>query len=212
MLQWDGNLAKTEERATVFEYWERELGKLGPPSFTGTTYWTYPAWIINTINSTSNSSQQWCSGDCYQFAANAFSQVISIFGNPSVPNMPAWGDRHIFNVDHQVMSETALACLFDRHFSWGGDAHTINVADRRYNYDGNDEDVFITFVGPSYRQIIDLSTNNMDTHSVFVIPGGQSGNVLDPQYDNLLPLWQNDQYISMKMKGYTTKHKLTLEK
>jgi len=206
MLKWNGNLASTSLSAAVFQYWVRELGRLGPtPSFTGTDFWTYPYFLVNTINSTSTSSVELCGGDCYKFAANAFSKVISNFDK-----IPTWGDRHTMKFDHQVMSQTPLACLFDREFSWGGDAYTPNLADQPFRYNGSSTDMFYSSAGPSYRQIIDLSNHNMDAKSVFILPTGQSGNVLDPLYDNMLSLWQTEQYIGMKLNDYETHQKLTL--
>jgi len=105
------------------------------------------------------------------------------------------------------MSHSPLACLYDRRFEWGGDANTVNVAGFTQITQTN-ETVFEAVAGPSYRQIVDL--HNLQT-SVFVLPGGQSGNVLDLNYDNMLPLWQADEYIPMQTQNYKVKQSLSLK-
>jgi penicillin amidase len=59
--------------------------------------------------------------------------------------------------------------------------------------------------GPSYRQILDLSDLS---RSLYVHTTGQSGNVFDPAYRDLLPLWRDGRYIPI---GGAPRHTLTLE-
>ena len=66
------------------------------------------------------------------------------------------------------------------------------------NVGGFDED-FVMLWGPSYRHIVDLSDVEK---SIFIIPMGQSGHLLEEGYENLLPLWKNTEYIPMKTTGY----------
>lgn len=76
----------------------------------------------------------------------------------------------------------------------GGDDFTVNVG----HYTPYDPSMQQT-AGPSYRQIVDLSSLDK---SLFLNPMGQSGNELSPHYDNLLPLWSQGQYIPMRMTGF----------
>ena len=46
--------------------------------------------------------------------------------------------------------------------------------------------------GPSYRQIVDLADPGA---AVFIHPTGQSGNVFDRRYRDLLPLWRRGEYL-----------------
>jgi len=41
--------------------------------------------------------------------------------------------------------------------------------------------------GPSFRQVVDLAPG---APSGYALPGGQSGNVFDPRYRDLFPLWR----------------------
>jgi penicillin amidase len=82
-----------------------------------------------------------------------------------------------------------LRSLFSLETGQGGDASTVNVG--AYRLDGS----FRMTDGPSYRHIIDLSGEGGD---LFVHPTGQSGNVFDPRYRNLLPLWREGRYLSLQ--------------
>jgi penicillin amidase len=88
-------------------------------------------------------------------------------------------------------SSTAFPCcsrIFSLETGAGGDASTVNVG--AYRRDGS----FLMTDGASYRQILDLSDFS---RSLYVHTTGQSGNVFDSAYRNLLPLWRDGRYVSM---------------
>lgn len=62
--------------------------------------------------------------------------------------------------------------------------------------------------GPSYRQIVDLGDLQS---SQFVMPMGQSGHLLEEEYDSLLDLWRRNEYIGMRTEGYQVAQQQTLE-
>ena len=49
--------------------------------------------------------------------------------------------------------------------------------------------------GPSYRHLVDLSSP--DQNSLFLNPLGQSGDMFNFLYDNLLEMWSNAEYMNM---------------
>lgn len=61
--------------------------------------------------------------------------------------------------------------------------------------------------GPSYRHVADLPDND---ESVLIHPMGQSGNVLSGDFDNLLDMWAEGEYLPMRTSGYEVKETLTL--
>ena len=61
--------------------------------------------------------------------------------------------------------------------------------------------------GPSYREILNLSDLNQ---SLFAYPGGQSESPLSSWYANLLPKWQDGQYVLFQNQGYPVAARLTL--
>lgn len=68
-------------------------------------------------------------------------------------------------------------------------------------------DDVVAFNRPSYRQIVNLADVEA---SLFLNPLGQNGNQLQPNYDDLLPLWSNGEYMAMKTRGYPVKDQLDL--
>jgi len=201
-LQWNGNESPDSVQATVFEFWYYELGRLG--SETGVVSWGYPYFILNTLK---NETSELCGGSCTNYAAAALTRAISAVGNKSPSNAPAWGGEKLLSINHMVMHSTPLACLFDRVVPYGGDSYTINVGAMTSKYTEESSHPFHQELGPSYRQIIDLS--NME-NSVFVFPMGQSGNLLDKNYDSLLGDYLNDVYVPMQTQNYGVSHTLTL--
>jgi acyl-homoserine lactone acylase PvdQ len=115
------------------------------------------------------------------------------------PALPAWGeDVHLAAVAHQVLHGSPLACLADRTVGHGGEDFTVNVG-------GWDVGGDLTQThGPSVRHVIDIGdkellgedgAENNATASKWVLPGGQEGDLLSPQYQNLLPKWASGDYV-----------------
>ena len=90
----------------------------------------------------------------------------------------------------------------------GGDATTVNVGGKRlFRQDRKDSgDVIFQTEGPSYRHVIDLSSNDTRAErpnqggSVFLNPMGGQGNPLSEEYANYLPAWGRGEYpLSMSL-------------
>lgn len=123
---------------------------------------------------------------CQQYAGDQVCRAVDRAGGQQ------WGyELHPCEIKHQVLTSSVLSCFADRKVAHGGDDWTVNVG-------GFDED-FVMLWGPSYRHIVDLSDVEK---SIFIIPMGQSGHLLEEGYENLLPLWKNTEYIPMKTTGY----------
>jgi acyl-homoserine lactone acylase PvdQ len=70
---------------------------------------------------------------------------------------------------------------FDLETGRGGDGATIDVGS--FAQDSS----FRMVEGPSFRQVVDLAPQG---ESAYALPGGQSGNVFDPRYRDLFPVWE----------------------
>jgi penicillin amidase len=81
-----------------------------------------------------------------------------------------------------------LRRLFSLEKGQGGDGSTVNVG--AYRLDGT----FRMTDGPSYRQIVDFASPDRFR---LVHTTGQSGNVFDRRYRNLLPLWRDGTYFEI---------------
>ena len=97
-----------------------------------------------------------------------------------------WGTVHQVEFPHVFGSHDLLRRIFNiGPFPIGGSHSTVNLGDFRLTRP------FLNHVGPSTRQIYDLSNGN-NTRSV--TPPGQSGQVFQRHYDDQIQLWLNGGY------------------
>ena len=120
------------------------------------------------------------------FAA-AVSELQASYGQ--APDRWQWGKPHFANFDHLVFGEVSpLNSIFNRSIPARGTNFTVNAASPAYETLAMDS-------GASYRHIVDLS--NL-ANSRFIHTTGQSGLAFNPHYDDLIPLWQNVEYLPMR--------------
>ncbi len=139
---------------------------------------------------------------CADFKALTLTGALSTLRRRLGENPSRWRWRrlHRARLPHGVFDRVPLLrALFSLETGAGGDASTVNVG--AYRRDGS----FLMTDGPSYRQILDLSDFS---RSLYVQPTGQSGNVFDRRYRDLLPLWRDGRYLHI---GETPVHTLSLE-
>jgi len=73
----------------------------------------------------------------------------------------------------------------------GGDRTTINLTD--IPFEKNNKNC----IGSSYRMVIDIK----DMLMLISIPGGISGDPLNPNYKNMVQVWKNGGYIKLSSKS-----------
>ncbi|MFZ5517114.1 MAG: penicillin acylase family protein [Candidatus Zhuqueibacterota bacterium] len=101
-----------------------------------------------------------------------------------------WGQIHTITFDHPLGKKAPLNSLFNiGPFPIGGSETTVNNA--TYRMRGNQ---FETVVGPSLRQIIDLSHPNK---SRWMITTGQTAHPLSRHFKDMAPMWLNGDYLPM---------------
>ena len=94
-----------------------------------------------------------------------------------------WGHVRPLTLRHAVGEQAPMDRVFNRGpFPCGGDASTVGQACTDLLDPGANPLVTV-----SLRMVADVGQWD---ESLFVLPGGQSGNPLSPHYDDLLPLWQ----------------------
>lgn len=181
LLRWDGKVSPSSREAALFEGWYARLTRL-PAKEVGEEHWDHPRYILNALEH----GDRACGTrkECLAYAARAFDRTLEGFGG----NVPRWGDIHKTVIDHPVLSKSPLARFADRTLPHGGDESTVNVG----SYDPSS---FEMTAGPSYRQVVSLADPG---DSRFVMPMGESGNLLSSHYDDLLPLWQDGRYLPMR--------------
>jgi len=98
-----------------------------------------------------------------------------------------WGNIHSLTFEHALGKKKPLDRLFNiGPFPLGGSCTSVNNA--MYMLNKNN---FRTIVGPSMRQIVDLSNRK---NSLIVITTGQSGHPLSKHFKDQTPLWLNGKY------------------
>ena len=108
------------------------------------------------------------------------------------PNRWKWGEAHEARLRHRPLSRSSwLRRYFDIAMPSGGDSYTVNVG--RMDF-GDEAEPYANRHAASFRAIYDLADPQA---SVFIHPGGQSGNVLSPHYRDFAPLWARGDYVPM---------------
>jgi len=196
LLAWDGILSPDSQEATVFQTWYVGLSSLTQAE-TGEDYWhRYPRYFLNAMQN-GDVACDVLKMTCLEYAAVVLEETLARFPN----DIPAWGQLHQATFNHPVLTHTPLAFLSDRKMPFGGDRLTVNVG----GYNPNN---LRMNHGATYRQVIDLSEIE---RSRYMHPMGQSGHLLSPQYDDLLPLWQKGEYLPIQTKDYPVTETLVLE-
>ena len=197
LLAWDGILSPDSQEATVFQAWYLGLSGLIKAE-TGEDDWhQYPRYFLNAMQN-GDSACEALKMTCLEYATVILEQTLAQWDK----NIPAWGQLHQATFNHSFLTHTPLAFLSDRQVPFGGDRFTVNAG----RYDPPEGLKMIH--GATYRQVVDLS--NVEA-SRYMYPIGQSGHVLSPQYDDLLPLWQKGEYLPMQTKDYQVAETLILE-
>ena len=128
---------------------------------------------------------------------------------------PAWGqDVKPVVFKHNVLSGSPLTCLSDRRVSHGGDDFTVNVGHWRGELEGGRFYTTKTVggspaqtAGPSYRQVIDHGALERSGWEQSL---GQSGNLISPNYDNLVGDWQASRMLPMRTLDFQRAYVLWL--
>ena len=102
-----------------------------------------------------------------------------------------WGRLHTLTLKHPFGNNTVLQSIFNiGPFECGGSGTTVNNGEYSFN------NPYGMTLGPSTRQIVDFSNIN---NALSVLPSGQSGQPMHPQYADQTPLWKNGQYHRMPL-------------
>jgi penicillin amidase len=106
-----------------------------------------------------------------------------------------WGTVHQVEFPHVFGSNSLLKRIFNiGPFPVGGSHSTVDKGDFRLSQP------FLNHIGPSTRQIFDLSDKDNDRS---VTPPGESGQVFQRHYDDQIQLWLNGGYRKHPMDRET---------
>jgi penicillin amidase len=187
--EWDYFLTKNSIAGTIFKIWHQKILEMILKSILGEELLTIfsgsrPFNLKEIIKSYQENLDE-----LKDILLNSFRNAITFLTDTlsSDFNKWQWGNLHKLTLTHpfSLVNKDAKA-LNAGPFKIGGDENTLNNGyyDRFSDYE--------VVVGPSYRQIHDLSDWD---RSVGALPGGQSGLPFHKHYKDLIKLWVKGKYI-----------------
>jgi penicillin amidase len=192
---WNREFSPGSVPASIYAAWYAKLSEMPQDELRDT-----PAGAVRSrflVNALKEDSA-WCDDvrtshreTCAAFKSQTLSRALATLRQRlgEDPSGWAWERLHHARFPHGVFDRVpVLRGFFSLETGAGGDASTVNVG--AYRRDGT----FAMTDGPSYRQILDLADLS---RCVYVHTTGQSGNVFDHRYRNLLPLWRDGHYFRM---------------
>jgi penicillin amidase len=196
LTAWKGEFSPDSSAAAIYAAWYAGLARMAQDEVGSTPLGGVRSrFLINALRADS----PWCDDvrtpareTCAGFRTATLRDALTFLRGRLGPDVARWRwDRlHRARFPHGVFeSVRGLRTLFSLETGQGGDASTVNVG--AYRLDGS----FRMTDGPSYRQIMDLSPEGGD---LWVHTTGQSGNVFDRRYRDLLPLWREGKYFSLQ--------------
>jgi penicillin amidase len=121
----------------------------------------------------------------------SLSDAIEELKNSFGPEMKTWqwGSMHTVTFKHPFGSRKPLDNIFNvGPFPVQGGGTTLMKTEYKFTFP------YSVSVGPSMRQIVDLSR---PVEAATVITSGQSGQPLQKHYDDQVPLWRNGGYLTV---------------
>jgi len=187
--EWDYYLTKNSIAGTIFKIWHQETLDLIITPLVGEEilklfFKSRPFNLKQIMVSYSENLKE-----LEEILAKSFKKAIDFLTDKLTSDYKKWqwGNLHKLTLIHPFSLVNKDAKVLNAGpFKIGGDANTLNNGsyDRLSNYD--------VVVGPSYRQIHDLSDWDK---SIGALPGGQSGLPFHKHYKDLIKLWVKGIYI-----------------
>ena len=188
LAKWNREFAPDSAAAAIYAAWYAALSRMPQDELGETPLGGLRSrFLINSFRANSD----WCDDlatsvreTCAAYRARTLAEAVTLLTARlgTDPGRWRWENLHRARFPHGIFDGVpVLRRLFSLERGQGGDGSTVNVG--AYRLDGS----FRMTDGPSYRQIVDFATPD---HLRFVHTTGQSGNVFDRRYRNLLPLWR----------------------
>ncbi len=123
--------------------------------------------------------------------------------NPKDYSHLNWGAWHSLTIQHPLASVPIINSLLDLKFGpwpWQGTSGSLNAS----FFIEADSNKYTSFVGPSYRFVIDFADVNQAT---IVLPAGNSGNPYSEHFFDFNEMWQNGERWNVPIKYNLVKEK-----
>lgn len=190
LSNWQGDSGVDSQAAFIFAEWYKQLSNMMPPFLRFHNKRTEPLFMLYQLRADGSYCHMLGARNCSQLKSitlkNAMKEAAELQGS----NMDSWrwGRSHKAFFKGMGFGDVKwLGAIWNRYISAPGDDFTVDVG----TYD---QETFLQFNGPSYREILDLSNFK---NSRYIIPMGQSGNPLSGHYDDFLKDWVTGKYIGL---------------
>jgi penicillin amidase len=204
LAAWDGAMLAERAEPLIFNAWLREFDRALYADELGAAFrgqWRSRAQFVTNVLADRDGQARWCDDvrtpraeTCDELLAGSLEKSLGElrrrYGDD--PNRWKWGKAHEARLRHRPLSRsTWLRRYFDVVVPSGGDDYTINRGQMDY---GDESAPFENRHASSLRAIYDLADPQA---SLFIHPGGQSGNPLSSHYRDFAPLWARGDYVPM---------------
>ena len=204
LAAWDGTMSAERPEPLLLAAWWRELSRALYADELGVSFrgaWSERASFVSNVLSDQDGQSRWCDDirtkrieSCEDILNASLERAVKDlrrrYGDN--PDRWKWGIAHEARLRHRPLSRsTWLRRWFDIAVPSGGDSYTVNVG--RMDF-GDEAEPYSNRHAASLRAIYDLADPEA---SLFIHPGGQSGNVLSPHYGDFAPLWARGDYVPM---------------
>jgi len=204
LAKWDGEMAPGRPEPLIAWGWWRELTRALYADELGEAFrsnWLARATFVARAISGDREQARWCDDvrtpaveTCEELLAlsleAALADLRQRYGEDS--SVWRWGEAHVAHHEHRPFGrEPLLARAFDIRVPTPGDVYTVNVGRNNFN---DEAQPFANRHAASLRAIYDLSDLEK---SLYIHPGGQSGNILSPHYEAFTEAWAKGEYIQM---------------
>ncbi|TMH65149.1 MAG: penicillin acylase family protein, partial [Betaproteobacteria bacterium] len=204
LAAWDGTMSPERPEPLIFNAWWREFARGLYADELGAAFrgqWRQRALFIGNVLADRDGQARWCDDvrtprveTCGEILGASLERALADlrrrYGDD--PARWTWGEAHEARLRHRPFSRSIwLRRAFDIGMPSGGDGYTIN----RGEMDFSDEaEPYANRHASSLRAIYDLADPQA---SVFIHPGGQSGNPFSAHYRSFAPLWARGDYVPM---------------
>ena len=201
---WDGNMASERAEPLILVAWWRELTRALFADELGEAFgsaWSARATFVGNVLADRGEQASWCDDvntgrkeTCADVLRASLEQSLADLRKRygSDMNRWHWGDAHEARLRHRPLSRDPwLRRWFDIVVPSPGDAYTVNVGRSDFQ---DEADPYSNRHAASLRAIYDLADPQA---SLFIHPGGQSGNPLSPHYRSFASAWMRGEYVPM---------------
>jgi len=206
LADWDASMAADRAEPLILWAWWREFSRAIYADEMGEAFrgnWLTRAQFISAVLENRDGEARWCDDvrtrqveSCDTLLAAALDAALADLRSRYGGDMARWrwGAAHYARMEHRPFGRVPwLARWFDITVPTPGDPYTVNVGRNRMEDEARP---FANTHAASLRAIYDLS--DLD-NSLYIHSGGQSGNVLSPNYRAFSEAWARGEYIPMLM-------------